>query len=54
MAQEIWQAHYRVLSINFLKEFIELNKNLDKIIKNVKLVEFNISIWDCFLEYTTF
>ena len=27
--QDFWQVHYQVLSIIFLKEFIELNVNLD-------------------------
>ena len=43
IAQGLWQAHYQILSIIFLKEFIELNVNTD-MIKNVKLVELNISI----------
>ena len=33
---DLWQAHYQILSIIFLKEFIELNANTDKMIKNVK------------------
>ena len=37
IAQELWQAHYKILSIIFLKEFIELNANFDTMIKNVKL-----------------
>ena len=44
IAQDLWQAHYQILSIIFLKEFIELNVNLDMIIKNEKQVELNISI----------
>ena len=43
IAQDLWQAHYQILSI-FLKEFIKLNVNLDTMIKNVKHVELNISI----------
>ena len=39
--QDLWQVHYQILSIIFLKEFIELNVNLDTMIKNVKLVELN-------------
>ena len=34
-AQDIWQAHYQILPIIFLKEFIELNVNTDIMIKNV-------------------
>ena len=37
--QDLWQAHYQILSIIFLKEFIELNVNMDMMIKNVRLVE---------------
>ena len=37
IAQDLWQAHYQILSIIFLKQFIELNTNLDKMIKNVKM-----------------
>ena len=43
-SQNLWQAHYQIFSIIFLKEFIELSVNLDLMIKNVKLVELNISI----------
>ena len=35
IAQDIWQAHYQILPIIFLKEFIELNVNTDIMIKNV-------------------
>ena len=38
--QDLWQAHYQILSIIFLKEFMELNVNTDMIITNVKLVEY--------------
>ena len=44
VVQDLWQAHYQILSIIFLKEFIELSINTDTIIKNVKLMELNISI----------
>ena len=33
--QGLWQAHYQLLPIIFLKEFIELNVNMDMMIKNV-------------------
>ena len=42
--QSLWQVHYQILSIIFLKEFIELNVNSD----NVKHVELNISIKSIF------
>ena len=29
IAQDLWQTHYQILSIIFLKDFIELNVNLD-------------------------
>ena len=41
--QDLWQPHYEILSKIFLKEFIELTINLNKIIKNMKHVELNIS-----------
>ena len=44
IAQDLWQAHYQILPIIFPKEFIELNLNTDRMIKNVKLVKLNISI----------
>ena len=53
IAQDLWQAHYQILSIIFLKEFIELNVNTDMMIKYVKLAEFNISIVTEFLKTQT-
>ena len=53
IVQNLWQAHYQILSIIFLKEFIELNVNTDMMIKYVKLVEFNISIVTEFLKTQT-
>ena len=41
-AQGLRQAHYQILSRIFLKKFIKLNVNTDKMIKNVKLVELHI------------
>ena len=43
-AQDLWQSHYQIFSIIFLKEFIELNVNMYMTIKNGKLVELNTSI----------
>ena len=51
--QDLWQTHYQIMSIIFLREFIELNVNTDMIIKNVKLVELNISIGIIFLNIQT-
>ena len=33
IAQDLLQAHYQILSIIFLKEFIELNVNTDMMLK---------------------
>ena len=44
IAQNLWQVRYQILSIIFLKELIELNVNLDTMIKNVKLVVLTVSI----------
>ena len=49
IAQVLWQAHYQILSIIFLKEFIKLIVNMDTIIKNNKLAKLNISITTIFL-----
>ena len=38
IAQDLWQAHYQILSIISLKEFIELNVYSDMTIKNLKHV----------------
>ena len=39
IAQDLWQAHYQILSIIFLKKFMKLNKNTGTMIKNVKLAK---------------
>ena len=44
IALDSWQAHYQILPIIFLEEFIELNVNSNMMIKNVKLAKLNISI----------
>ena len=46
--QDLWQVHYQILSIIFLPGFIELNINSEKMKKNVKHVELNISIATAF------
>ena len=43
-AQDLWHAHYQIMSIIFQKEFIELNVNSDTVIKNARHVVLNISI----------
>ena len=42
IAQDLWQAHYQILSIILLKGFIKLNVNTSTTMKNVKLVELHI------------
>ena len=49
IVQNSWQAHYQIFSIIFLKEFIELNVNVNMTIKNVRLAQLNISIVTVFL-----
>ena len=53
IAQDLWRAHYQILSIIFLKESIELNVNKNIMIKNVKLAELNINIATVFLNIKT-
>ena len=36
-AKDLWPAHYQILSIVFLKEFIELNVNTDVVIRTLFL-----------------
>ena len=48
------KAHHQILSIIVLKESIELNVNTDMMIKNVRLVELNISIATDFLNMQNF
>ena len=52
-AQDLWQAHYQILSIIFLKKFIKSNVNTDTMIKNVKLAALNIIIATVFLNIQT-
>ena len=51
--QDLWQAHYQILSMIFLKEFIELNVNTEKMIKSMTLVELNIAIATVFWNIQT-
>ena len=53
IVQDLWQAHYQILSIIFPKEFVKLNVNTDKMTKNVKLAELNIKIVSAFLNRQT-
>ena len=45
----LWQAHYLILSIIFVKEVVKLTVNSDMMIKYVKHVKLNISIATVFL-----
>ena len=49
IAQDLWQAYYQILSITFLREFIELNVNMGMMRKNVRHKELNTSITTAFL-----
>ena len=53
MVLDLSEAHYQILSIILLKDFIELNVNTDIMATNVKLVELNISIVTVFLNMQT-
>ena len=52
IAQDLWQAH-QILPIIFLKELTELNVNTEMVIKNMRLVELNISITTVLLNIQT-
>ena len=43
-------AHYQIMSIIYLKEFMKLNVNSDTMIKNVKHVGLHINIATFFLK----
>ena len=49
----ILRAHYQILPIIFLKEFIELYGNTKMMIQNIRLVELNVSIETIFLNIRT-
>ena len=40
----LWQAHYQILLIILLKEFIKLNANMKRIIKNAKCVKLTVEL----------
>ena len=44
IVQDLWETHYQILSIIFLKKFIELNVNSNTMIKNVKLSELHTTV----------
>ena len=49
IVQGLWLAHYQILLILFLNEFIKLNANTKTMIKNVKLAELNTKIATAFV-----
>ena len=49
IVQNLWQAHYQILSIILLKEFVKLNVKTDTMIANVKFWKLNISVATVFL-----
>ena len=51
--QDLWQAHYQMFSIIFLKQFIKLNVNMKMMMKN-ETCGIKYMYCDCFLEYTNF
>ena len=53
IVQDLWQAHYQILSTIFLKKFTKLNMNMDAAIKKVKLAELNINVATAFLNTQT-
>ena len=42
--QDLWQAHYKILLMIFLRELIKLNVNTNTVIKNMKIAGLKISI----------
>ena len=55
IAQDLWQAHYKIFLKILLKEFTKLVVNMD-MMKNEKCETYGIKYkgCDCFLEYTNF
>ena len=41
---DLWQAHYQILLMTLLNEFIKLNVNVNMIIKSAKRLELNTKI----------
>ena len=54
IAQSLLQAHYQLLSINFLKKFVKLNVNTSTMIKTVKFEELHAKYVTVFLNTQTF
>ena len=49
-AQDLWQAHYQILLIILLKEFIKFDVNMDMIIKDCDTCQLKYKDCDCCLE----
>ena len=49
IAQDLWQAHDQILSITFLKDFLNLHVNMETTITKVKLAKLNVNIAYVFL-----
>ena len=54
IAQDLWQAHYQIFSIIFLKEFIKSNVNKNMKRKKCQIGEIKYKYCDCFLDITNF
>ena len=54
IVQDLWQVHYQIMSIIFLKEFMKLNVNMDTMIKKCGTYGIIYDVCDCFLENTNF
>ena len=48
IAQDLWQVHYQILSVIFLKELSELNVRHDD--KKCEICRIEYKHWYCFLE----
>ena len=54
IARDLWQDHYQILSMIFLKKFTKLNVNTGTMIKNAKTYEIKYRYGNYFREYTNF
>ena len=54
IVEDLWQAHYQILSINFHKKFIKLSVNTDTTRESVKHAELNINNPTIFLNTQKF
>ena len=51
-ARNMWQAHYQILSIIFVKEFIKLNEKYAHDDRKCETCWITFKKCDCFLDYT--